>query len=83
VIPDQGTVKLLWPLDSETCTSDVLSGEYQENQPCFKSFEPQPEGFLFNSMVFDGASYLDFHVEFPAFNVEHYSFHGFFYKIKI
>lgn len=79
MIPVQGAVKLLWPLDSKTCTSEVLSGEYQENQPCFKSFGPQPEGFPFNSMVFDGASYLDVHVDFPAFDVEHYSFHGFFY----
>lgn len=79
MIPVQGTVKLLWPFDSKTCTSEVLSGGYDKNQPCFKPFGPQPEGFPFNSILFDGASYLDFYVDFPAFNVEHYSLHGFFY----
>lgn len=79
MIPVDSTVKLLWPLDSKTCTSEVVSGGYEENQTCSKSFGPQPEGFPFNSMVFHGASYLDFHVDFPAFNVEHYSFHSFFY----
>lgn len=74
-----GQIKQLWPLDSQTCESEVLGNTYKHNTVCMHSFAAQPPDIPFRSMFFDGSIYVDSPVNFSASTIDHYSVQGLFY----
>ncbi|XP_063446604.1 uncharacterized protein LOC134726136 [Mytilus trossulus] len=73
-----GILKRLWPLDSQTCSSEVLTTTYVYGE-CTNTFEHQPQDFPFNAMEFDGSSSFDVSVDVSTTNIKHYSFQGWFF----
>lgn len=74
-----GQIKQLWPLNSQTCESEVLGNTYKHNTGCMHSFATQPSDIPFRSMVFDGSTYVDSPVNFSASTIDHYCVQGLFY----
>ncbi|XP_063446602.1 uncharacterized protein LOC134726135 [Mytilus trossulus] len=73
-----GVLTRLWPLDSQTCSSEVLTTTYVYSE-CNNIFKHQPQDFPFNAMAFDGSSLIDVAVDVSTSKIQHYSFQGWFF----
>ncbi|XP_063447285.1 uncharacterized protein LOC134726800 [Mytilus trossulus] len=73
-----GVLTRLWPLDRQTCSSEVLTTTYVYGE-CKNTFNDQPQDFPFNAMEFDGSSSIDVAVDVSTTNIKHYSFQGWFF----
>ncbi|CAC5413914.1 unnamed protein product [Mytilus coruscus] len=73
-----GVLTRLWPLDSQTCSSEVFTTSYVYSE-CNNTFKDQPQGFPFNAMAFDGSTFIDVAVDVSTTKIKHYSFQGWFF----